>query len=128
MPAPTVMGCRTEKRDRLPMATRRSGYTPSASASSSRPRCKSRAYLGDEAQKELAAEAAGSAGGHDVVAFRTMPGVRLPAVDRPAGRNVGAITHASMKSDVDWAVRDRVGLASQRPPRNEAVRVLGKPR
>jgi sugar phosphate permease len=45
----------TEKRDPSPMATKRSGYTPSASASSSRSRCENKAYLGDEAQKAPAA-------------------------------------------------------------------------
>src|SRR5215831_4504893 len=75
----------TERRDPSPMATRRSGCTPSASASSSRSRCKSRAYLGNEAQKTLAAEAAGPAGRHDVVAWR--------AVDDRCCREFGKARH-----------------------------------
>src|SRR5262249_24736903 len=67
MPAPNAIASRTEKRDSSPMATRPSGYTPSASASSSRPRCKSRAFR-DEAQKTFVAETARPAGRHDVVA------------------------------------------------------------
>jgi hypothetical protein len=66
--APNAMARRTEKRDPLPIATRRSGYTPSASASSSRPGVQEQGIHSEGSQKTFAAETAGPAGRHDVVA------------------------------------------------------------